>query len=278
MRIRTVFICLVLVASSLTVGPAAASITPFIWVGENIDVHQNIPGAVANDFHIEGIILSAGQPGTPYVIGGPTFGYTTSFVGNDQYGRGMYKFTADWSGFTAPNCTVLHLGIFFPVDIYNAMLFKKGWWTSNGTPIGNWPVLGFDVPTNNLFRLQGAQTPVTPLQIDMLLLNPPSNVEAMFNMLNVADSDQLGTWITVPFNIPVIEPESFFDIFLDQSLGSPIGPGQFLLTRTLAEWQGPDGLIEQRWFFDVHEQVPVPSTLLLMSSALALLALYQRRR
>lgn len=271
MRVKTMAILLALAVSLVGAGPALAT---WVWVGENIDIHQNKHVPV-NDFHLEGTITSAsgGVPTLQYTIDDLFYPNPASSI--TPLGGGAYKFTIDWlSPIDIPYCTELHLGAFFLVNDHNVMIDKKGWWTYNGQPVGNWPAVGFSVPDNRTFTLQGANVPVTVQYLDFIRLQWPGDPRAMFNQLNAAQSDNLGTWsraINSPMSLPA---ESFFDIFFDVYVGPTI-PGDFLLTRVFAEWPDePAG----RWFFEVHQSAPLPGAVWLLGGGLAALAALRRWR
>ena len=131
-----------------------------IVVGTNIDVHMDIPGAVANDFHIEGRIESGlpdGNWGNPPVlvqhVDGPfpNFNITITPDMSDAAIQNWYNITADWSGADVQYCTVIHLGLKFEVTCHNIIVDLVGWWTNDGVKLqngfngGHVPILGFDV-------------------------------------------------------------------------------------------------------------------------------------
>ncbi|MFQ5589878.1 MAG: dockerin type I domain-containing protein [Phycisphaerae bacterium] len=134
-----------------------------IWTGMNVDIHQDNPGIVANDFHIEGIIESSAVPVVIDHIDDlfPNFTYSvTQGAPECPTGSIFWCFTADWSGADYPFCSVLHLGLLFEVVCHNVMIDLVGWWTVDGVPVGGgrsidaaaqpgyWPMLGFDVEDN----------------------------------------------------------------------------------------------------------------------------------
>jgi hypothetical protein len=116
-----------------------------IVAGFNQDIHMdiNIPGVVANDFHIEGRIKSGvpggswSQPPTliGYIGGGfPNFKHSILPDLSDPQ-QNSFIFRADFSGKTYTYCTVIHLGLFFDVTCHNIVIDLVGWWTFDGKPI-----------------------------------------------------------------------------------------------------------------------------------------------
>jgi hypothetical protein len=134
--------------------PAALAII----AGFNADIHMDIPNGVANDFHIEGTLKSGVAGGNwnrpPILVGHidgsfPIFNYaiTPDTTNPDQ---NVYKFKADWSGFTYKYCEILHLGLFFDLECNNLVIDLVGWWTFNGQRLGGVnggaiPIVGFMV-------------------------------------------------------------------------------------------------------------------------------------
>jgi hypothetical protein len=136
--------------------------------GFNQDIHMDmdIPGVVANDFHIEGRLKSGvagggwSQPPTliSHIDGGfPNFKHFIQPDPGDPE-QNSFVFRADWSGETYTFGDVVHLGLFFDVTCHNIVLDLVGWWTYDGGPIsasdpdrvgllngGAIPVPGFDV-------------------------------------------------------------------------------------------------------------------------------------
>ncbi|MCH7883884.1 MAG: hypothetical protein IIC01_01415, partial [Planctomycetes bacterium] len=123
-----------------------------IVAGANWDIHMDIPGELANDFHIEGIVKSECPPVLVTHIDDLFPNFTHTF---NPLGGGHYEFQADWSGVDYQFCDILHLGLLFEVCCKNVMIDLVGWWTFDGVRItgavaaasndGYWPFIGFDV-------------------------------------------------------------------------------------------------------------------------------------
>jgi hypothetical protein len=253
-----------------------------LLVGGNIDVHNNT-GLVVNDFHVTGEVWSTwgpacdptltaqfgyvGDPGDP-ANWFPTFNHTiTHLVGN------RWAFEATWSGLNVPNSSVGHFGLFFDVCGFNVYVDLDGWWTVNGEDVGGWPMPGFDVPgtpddlpSEQVFQLlpDAGETRIDTrlIQVDMMLTDPPANIEQFLGLLNVEQIGQIeGEWLQVdestsdealPFDL--VEG-SMFEISLERLGG--MEPDQILVVRTLVEWQDePAG----RWYFHLHQVPPRPTS------------------
>jgi hypothetical protein len=199
-------------------------------VGMNIDVHMDIPGEVANDFHIEGIVKSTCAPKLKDHIDGlfPNFTYSFTPLGGD-----LYEFKADWTG--APGqivqyCEILHLGLLFEVCCRNVMIDLVGWWTFDGNRIGGgavagaiandgyWPVVGFEVQDNlalpitttgpQTLRLHNDSALGSPIPIEFVQLQLTSVLNPIpFDQLRVGGAQDGLPWV------PVLDPS-----------GNPVGP------------------------------------------------------
>ncbi|MHC4697426.1 MAG: hypothetical protein ACYTFA_11840, partial [Planctomycetota bacterium] len=186
-----------------------------IWTGLNVDIHQDNPGVVANDFHIEGIIESSRVPVVVDQVNDlfPNFSYSV-WQGDPQCPTGsiFWCFDANWDGAAYPYCSVLHLGLVFEVVCHNVMIDLVGWWTVDGNPVGglqtlggtragagDWPLLGFDVtdnipdpidPLGQNIRLKNGLSPVASrgtrgnfdveiLQMDLVSMSRVDLIEAL---------------------------------------------------------------------------------------------------
>jgi len=137
---------------------------PTLVAGVNIDIHMDISGVVANDFHVEGRIES-GDPGggwsqPPVLIDHidgwfPNFNITIVPDLTDT-GQNWFIINADWSGAEYKYCDILHLGLFFDVTCHNIIIDLIGYWTKDGQRIvdapaapplngGAVPIPGFEV-------------------------------------------------------------------------------------------------------------------------------------
>jgi hypothetical protein len=159
---KSLFVCAVMMLL-LGMSPKALALV----VGFNPDIHMDIQGVIANDFHVQGRLESGNWGGNwsnppvliSHVDGGFTnFKYSITPDLSDPFGQNWYDFTADWSGKDYRYCEVLHLGLFFDVTCNNVAVNLVGWWTVNGQPIpiplpptpppvngGSVPIPGFNV-------------------------------------------------------------------------------------------------------------------------------------
>jgi len=138
-RLKTLLLCAVLFLL-LGITPQAWA----LWVGFNPDIHMDIQGVIANDFHVQGSIESGDPCGNwaqpPKLVGHidggfPNFKYSITPDKSDPNQQNWFTFTADWSGKDYQFCEVIHLGLFFDVDCHNVAVKLVGWWTKDGQPI-----------------------------------------------------------------------------------------------------------------------------------------------
>ncbi|NDV61609.1 hypothetical protein G0Q06_04020 [Puniceicoccales bacterium CK1056] len=164
-----------------------------IIAGSNWDIHMDIEGVVANDYHIEGVIYS-GIPGenwsypptlVDHIDGNfPNFSYSMvpDLSDPDQF---AYIFQADWTGADYEFCQDLHLGLFFDLECHNLMIDLKGWWTKDGEPVGMTLLPGFEAedefgPTTPHLRLRNdSQIPGEIVALRLTGLSP-EEVEGLF--------------------------------------------------------------------------------------------------
>lgn len=159
MKLKLLFVCAVVLLLNVT--PVAFGLV----VGFNPDIHMDIQGVIANDFHVQGRLESGNWGGNwsnpPVLIshidgGFPNFQYSITPDLSDPCGQNWYNFTADWSGTNYPYCSIIHLGLFFDVTCNNVAVNLVGWWTKDGKPIppnivpppingGAVPIPGFNV-------------------------------------------------------------------------------------------------------------------------------------
>jgi hypothetical protein len=248
-----------------------------LWVGGNIDVHNNT-GVTAHDFHIRGRIKSTTLPEldwqTGYVSrpGGrayfPNFSHSITHDVDD-----WWNFDAEWSSEYVADCEVGHFGLVLDATCRNVWMYLDGWWTDaagNPIPGGDLPIPGFEVPTHwwdpppeQRFILQGdageARIDTQILQMDLVSIPLPSDPAWVVDQLNVEQMHAFAWESVIAYEDPAIDfpAESFFDVFTEPYVG-PIGPDQWLMARTLIAWPGEEA---GRWVFHVHQSHPVPEPL-----------------
>ncbi|MGB2864492.1 MAG: GEVED domain-containing protein [Sedimentisphaerales bacterium] len=146
-------------------GPEAWAIV----AGFNQDIHMDIdiPGVVANDFHIEGRIKSGvpggsfSQPPTliSHIDGGfPNFKHSILPDFSDPE-QNSFIFRADFSGETYTYSDIIHLGLFFDVTCHNIVIDLVGWWTIDGRPVS----ASFEVRTG---LLNGGTIPIPGFEVE----------------------------------------------------------------------------------------------------------------
>jgi len=171
------------------------ALEPEAWAiiaGFNQDIHMDIdiPGVVADDFHIEGRIKS-GVPGGSFsqppalishVDGGfPNFNYSIQPDLSDP-GQNSFFFRADWSGETYTYCDVIHLGLFFDVICHNIVIDLVGWWTIDGMPVS----ATFPVHTG---LLNGGTVPIPGFEVED---RPPEKLPQVVRIHNDSDLSETG--------------------------------------------------------------------------------------
>lgn len=251
-----------------------------VVVGLNDDVHFDFPGLIANDFHVEGLIHSAGgiAPVVNNVIvfgDGTTGNWTVAGYTLTQIGPEDWWFTIDFvTDGSITYCQWLHFGIEFYVEMLNVIADLHGWWTLNGVPI-NGPmradqsdvaVTGFWADDLGTIR-PGLQTlRITNDTTNIPIVIPQYEVAISYTRVPLEDmfTNGLGRpgepspmypdleWITIDA-IPPLPPESFFDVYLED-YGVIIPPGGFLLMRGQQLWDGAPtrGGGDWGWFWEQH--------------------------
>lgn len=266
----------ILLAANLNAQDPTDCLQPII-VGLNEDVHFDYGGMVANDFHIEGVIKSKGplppQIGSIIIFGDPNTGnwsatnYSLTYIGNDTWWF-QVDFITDG---TIQYCQWIHFGVQFWVYAYNLIIDLKGWWTFNGQPIAQAPVSGFWMddlgeirPDEQTLRL----TNDTNLTLEILSLELAKNTEPIpLEHLTVEGLGRTGErsplypyleWIAVDGLPKILEPASFFDIFVED-LPLQVMPGEFLLIRGQQhDVREPAG--DWGWFYEIHGANPPTCT------------------
>lgn len=256
-----------------------------IKVGLNDDVHFDFPNAVANDFHIQGIIHSGGGI-TPVlkeilVFGDPGTGnWTVSGKDLTQIGPEDWFFKADFvtDGYIS-YCQWIHFGFKFDVEAYNIIANLVGWWTKDGIPlemgdngrdVSNYmqvPVTGFEVTgnsaieprlritnsTNRNVLMETLELAVSPKDIPLehmysTGLGRPGEPSPLYPDLK---------WVKVPQFPITLKPDSFFDVFLI-NLPIQMGPGSFLLMRGRQigdnDTTPANRAADWGWFWEIHEE------------------------
>jgi hypothetical protein len=140
MKLKLLFVCAAVLLLNVT--PVAFGLV----VGFNPDIHMDVQGVIANDFHVQGRLESGNWGGNwsnppvliSHIDGGfppANFKYSITPDLSDPCGQNWYNFTADWSGTNYPYCSIIHLGLFFDVTCNNVAVNLVGWWTKDGNPI-----------------------------------------------------------------------------------------------------------------------------------------------
>jgi hypothetical protein len=190
-----------------------------------------------------------------------------------------------------PYCTVLNLGLLFDVDAANLALDLTAWWTHDGKrvgeliPLGNGgyvPLVGFRVDDNGgtagqTIRIGNGnvimppepgppEIPIEVLQMDVVAF--PASAPPDFRDLTATGGQLSYPWVPVvndlgpiaPGNPKLMAPDSFFDVFLEIAqpgnlrpiLPVVIQPGGFLVSRQLIQFTNNNGVVEQRWDWEIH--------------------------
>ncbi len=251
-----------------------------IIVSCNEDVHFDYSGKMANDYHVEGTILSDPSGPAPVIneviiYGDPNTGnWLVAGMSLTLVSGAVYHFSLDFvTDGTVQFCDWIHFGVEFSVTRYNQISALQGIWTLNGNPIDTpyAPVTGFIADDLGTLR-PGLQT-LRILNDSMLDINLKSLelavVSAQIPLSKMNDSD-LGTpgnpspsypgisWNPIPGPPVVVSSGSFFEVHLED-IPLVILPGQFLLVRGQQLMNGaPDGA--WGWFYDQHESNPPPLT------------------
>ena len=237
----------------------AATPAVALLAGFNVDIHQDNPDIIANDFHIEGRIES-GDPGSdfgnpPVLVDHiddlfPFFNY--SFTPDPSSDGNWYFFTADWWGADYPYCSILHLGLLFDVDGANVVIDLVGWWTvdgqrvSTGANFGYIPIPGFDVtdPEQRMILQNGnndggdddGEIEMTLLDMDLAPIADQAQLEALLGLRPLAELRVGGLqaglpWINavnengpiMPSNPHEFAVDSFFDVFFELNMPPTMG-------------------------------------------------------
>ncbi|MHC4603590.1 MAG: hypothetical protein ACYS6W_09710 [Planctomycetota bacterium] len=212
---------------------------PALVAGINVDIHMDIPGVTANDFHVEGRIESgdpAGDWSQPPVLVDHVDGWFPNFditIEPDLTAatQNWYIIKADWSGADYEYCDILHLGLFFDVTCHNIIIDLIGYWTKDGqrildapaaTPLngGAVPIPGFkvqDTPTDvssagqtfelfndsHLADLGGI--PIEIVQMDLSAVESREELERHLGPEPYRELNANGRQSRVPW-VPVISP------------------------------------------------------------------------
>lgn len=253
-------------------------------VGLNDDVHFDYPGE-ANDFHIEGVIYSAGGV-TPtvtniIVFGDPGTGnWVVTQYGLIPDGPGRWKFYAHFeTDGRIVFCQWIHFGIMFDVEAKNIIAELEGWWTLDGVPLVDLlgenrqvPVTGFDVSGvgvgKTLKVTNDTNIPVVVNQLELTVSNVQIPLEDMF--INGLGRPNLPSpkfpnlvWHDVPGLPLTLQPGQFFEIQLI-NVGIMMLPGQFLEMRGEQYMNGTKGVLfgsginliqttsDWGWFWEQH--------------------------
>ncbi len=239
-----------------------------VVVALNDDVHFDY-FQTANDFHIEGVVLSAN--GVPPIIseiiifGDPGTGnWSVSNATLVQIGPEEWSFSLDFeTDGMITYCQWIHFGVDFSVEYYNVIRGLQCWWTYYGQPVPDayGAVTGFHVDDQ-------AQTILITNDTQVPLSIPVFEITLSHEKIPLADMFTTGLgrptepspmypdlmWIPVPAPPGSLPPGGSFEIDLG-SVGFVIPPDAFLLMRGQQIMDGgPPG--DWGWFWEQHQSIP----------------------
>ncbi len=257
---------------------------PTLVAGINIDLHMDIPGVVANDFHVEGRIESgdpAGNFSQPPILIGHIDGWFPNFnitidPDTSVAAQNWYIVKADWSGADYKYCDILHLGLFFDVTCHNVIIDLVGWWTRDGVRLsganaGEVPIPGFkvqDTPSSDeasssqTFELHNdsQRISIELLQMDLAVVGSRGELERLlgsepYRELNTNGRQNKLPWIPIinPMQLPVPLPPGSMHLVQLEQFDITIPPGGFLVGRQLIEFTNNNQERERRWTWEIHE-------------------------
>lgn len=202
-----------------------------IEVAINPEIHMDIPGVIANDFHLECRIDSGLKNSNwsqrPVLLwhvdaGFPEFKITIEEDHSDPEQQNKFIVRVDWSGHEYEYCSRLHLGIGLDVTCHNIMVDVVCWWTKDGERIreGNnggtvlvpgFEVLDFDevspqkIQIRNDSHISGNGIPGRIVQMDLVKLTQDEideafgSVERLFYELQSEGRESELDWIPVAY-------------------------------------------------------------------------------
>jgi hypothetical protein len=185
-----------------------------IIAGQNWDIPMDVPGVDANDFHIEGRIISGDPNGgwsdPPILVNhfdGNFPNINWSIVPDTSVSaQNEYLFRADWNGATYQLGEMLHLGLMFDLTCHNLMLDIYGWWSKDGNPVG-YPLLpGYEVrddfenPSNQKLTVDN-NTPKNAQVVDLKVTKlTPAQVTDIFGDIENMLPEMLPGGLLDPLN------------------------------------------------------------------------------
>ncbi len=218
----------------------------------NWDIPFNVPGEeIANDFHVEGIVLSRNNEKPKLEKwwvkddNGNTWWMNGECITQDPADPKQWHFGFDFkTDGDVKQGQVVHFGFTFTVDLSNDIWIEDAWWTRDGKRIGPAvPIGGFSIDliggttfSNTVtMRNDMADTVVALDTLEFAVTDTEVPLEAM-------DRDGLGVpgergskefstieWRRFPTPL-VLKPKETFKIDL-KSLGLQLEPGKFLQIR-----------------------------------------------